>query len=121
MISISLFKKYLHEKYKIKRKVIYSIILSFGYHRSFNNEVHKNKSKVLQKINLFSNLSKYGLDNYAVKRSECPLMEEVLRFRFPCPRAHLLYEKSKRPAFSVPKQISDVTRCLLLGILCKQY
>ena len=35
-------------------------------------------------------------------------------------RAHLLNEKSKRPAFSVPKQISDVTSCLLLGILSKQ-
>ena len=35
-------------------------------------------------------------------------------------RAHLLYEKSKRPAFSVPKQISDVTSRLLLDILCKQ-
>ena len=35
-------------------------------------------------------------------------------------RAYLLYEKSKKPAFSVPKQISDVTSPLLMGILCKQ-
>ena len=28
---------------------------------------------------------------------------------------------SKRPAISEPKQIVDVTSCLLSGILCKQY
>ena len=28
---------------------------------------------------------------------------------------------SKRPVISEPKQILDVTSCLLSGILCKQY
>ena len=34
---------------------------------------------------LFSNLSNFGLDNYVVKRSKRPLLEEVLRYRLPCP------------------------------------
>ena len=34
---------------------------------------------------LFSNLSKSGLENYVVKRSKRPLLEEVARSRLPCP------------------------------------
>ena len=34
---------------------------------------------------VFSNLSKTGLDNYVVKRSERLLLEEVASSRLPCP------------------------------------
>ena len=52
--------------------------------------------------------------------SKCSFQQEQQKclFKYPSsvargqifliPRAHSLYEKSKRPAFSVPKQISDV-------------
>ena len=43
-----------------------------------------------------------------VEKSTVCIIIEILA------RAHLLYEKSKRPAFSVLKQISDVTSRLLL-------